>query len=124
MTRPDVWSFSPGIKKLCACAAAKKQPAANQEGIFLLDSRTTAELSLQLLASCATLKNKLGEMSGPVLKIGAFNIQHFGKGKLKNPEVMEVLSKIVREYDIIFIQEIRDKTKNTVIPKFLEEINR
>ncbi|CAH1776474.1 unnamed protein product [Owenia fusiformis] len=40
--------------------------------------------------------------------IGSFNIQIFGVTKASKPEVMEILSKIIQRYDIIFIQEIRD----------------
>ena len=55
-------------------------------------------------------------------KIAAFNIQIFGKTKTKKTEVMTVLSKIAREFDIILIQEIRDITEQT-IPLFVEKIN-
>jgi len=55
-------------------------------------------------------------------KIAAFNIQIFGQTKSQKGEVMAVLTKIVREFDIILIQEIRDVSEQT-IPSFVEEIN-
>lgn len=57
------------------------------------------------------------------LRIGAFNIQIFGTTKASNPEVMEILTKIIRRYDILFIQEIRDST-DTAVNSLLKSVNR
>ncbi|CAH1776661.1 unnamed protein product [Owenia fusiformis] len=46
--------------------------------------------------------------------IGSFNIQIFGDTKASKADVMEVLSKIIQRYDIIFIQEIRDATGDAI----------
>ena len=56
------------------------------------------------------------------LRIGAFNIQSFGKSKASKPEVMDVLGKIIRTYDIVAIQEIRDKPQ-TALPALLDVVN-
>ena len=58
-----------------------------------------------------------------MLKIAAFNIQVFGKTKSEKEDVMAVLTKIVREFHIVLIQEIRDVSEQT-IPNFIEEINK
>ncbi|XP_060080633.1 deoxyribonuclease-1-like [Ylistrum balloti] len=42
------------------------------------------------------------------LDVAAFNIKTFGKSKMSNPEVAEIIKNIVLEYDLILIQEIRD----------------
>jgi endonuclease/exonuclease/phosphatase family metal-dependent hydrolase len=55
-------------------------------------------------------------------KIAAFNIQIFGEDKSQKGDVMTVLTKIVREFDIVLIQEIRDASGQT-IPNFVEKIN-
>src|SRR4030066_801265 len=55
-------------------------------------------------------------------KIAAFNIQIFGKTKSDKTDVMTALTKIVREFDIVLIQEIRDASDQT-IPNFIEKIN-
>ena len=44
------------------------------------------------------------------LRVGAFNIQVFGTTKASKPEVMDVLGRIIRTYDVVAIQEIRDKS--------------
>lgn len=55
-------------------------------------------------------------------KIAAFNIQIFGQAKSQKEDVMAVLTKIVREFDIVLIQEVRDASEQT-IPNFVEEID-
>lgn len=57
-----------------------------------------------------------------VIKIAAFNIQIFGKTKRQKDYVMDVLTNIAREFDIVFIQEIRDSREETA-PYFLQKIN-
>ncbi|KAM8845637.1 deoxyribonuclease-1-like [Spinachia spinachia] len=43
------------------------------------------------------------------LLLGAFNIQSFGRKKAEQDNVMETITKVVCAYDIILIQEVRDK---------------
>lgn len=54
--------------------------------------------------------------------IASFNIQIFGQSKISKPEVMEIISKIIKKYDIIAIQEVRSKEQN-VIPTLLTYVN-
>ncbi|MDK2947295.1 MAG: deoxyribonuclease-like protein [Methanolobus sp.] len=56
------------------------------------------------------------------LKIGAFNIQVFGVTKAGKADVMNTIVKIVHEYDIIAIQEIRDSSQTT-IPTLMDLVN-
>lgn len=56
------------------------------------------------------------------ITIATFNIQIFGRTKAKKPGVLKKLSEIVRQYDIVAIQEFKDSKQETPI-KFLEEIN-
>lgn len=56
------------------------------------------------------------------LRIGSFNIQIFGKSKAAKEEVMDVLADIIRTYDIVAIQEIRDKDQ-TALPKLVNLTN-
>jgi len=44
------------------------------------------------------------------LSIASFNIQVFGKTKAGNPETMAILADIISQFDIVAIQEIRDKS--------------
>ena len=62
------------------------------------------------------------EQEAPVIRVAAFNIQVFGKTKAGKPEVMDVLARVAREFDIVVVQEIRDASEE-VADRFLERIN-
>ena len=47
-------------------------------------------------------------------KIGAFNIQTFGKAKYSKEEIKNYLVNIVVDYDLILIQEIKDSSETTI----------
>ena len=50
------------------------------------------------------------------IKIANWNLQIFGQAKASNSELMQTYSEIIDDYDIIFVQEIRDK-EETAFPK-------
>ena len=56
------------------------------------------------------------------LLICSFNIQVFGESKLAKPEVVEVLARVVRMFDIVAIQEVRAKS-DSIIPTFVQAVN-
>lgn len=43
-----------------------------------------------------------------LLRMATFNIQVFGPTKARNPEVMATLASIVRRYDLVAVQELKD----------------
>ncbi|MFM1997932.1 MAG: hypothetical protein RLZZ111_2319, partial [Planctomycetota bacterium] len=56
------------------------------------------------------------------ITIGSFNIQVFGESKIAKPQVVDVLVKIVRGFDVVAVQEVRAKS-DSVIPQFVSAIN-
>ena len=60
--------------------------------------------------------------AGETLTIASFNIQVFGTSKIGKPEVTDVLARVVRQFDIVAIQEVRSKDQ-TVVPRFVEMVN-
>ena len=54
------------------------------------------------------------------VKIGAFNIQSFGKTKYSRKDVRDYLIQIVTKYDAVMIQEIKDKSQ-VMIHDFLAD---
>ncbi len=56
------------------------------------------------------------------IKIASFNIQIFGQDKIKKSEVMKIITRIVKEYDLVAIQEVRS-TEQNIIPTLLDYIN-
>ena len=56
------------------------------------------------------------------VKLAAFNLQIFGTSKADKPELMEVLSKTIRNFDIVAVQEIRDASQ-TALPALKNSVN-
>jgi len=52
-------------------------------------------------------------VSPATIRIAAFNIQIFGKAKRGKQDVMDILERIAREFDVMLVQEIRDASETT-----------
>ena len=65
--------------------------------------------------------NKISKVDSSLL-IGAFNIQIFGESKMSKSDVVASLIEILARYDIVLIEEIRDK-KGEAIIKLLHRLN-
>lgn len=60
--------------------------------------------------------------SGDTIRIGSFNIQVFGTSKLAKAPVMKILTQVIRQFEIVAIQEVRSVDDN-VLPTFVNMIN-
>jgi deoxyribonuclease-1-like protein len=58
---------------------------------------------------------------GGAIRIASFNIQVFGEKKLAKPRVRGLLADIIRQFDVVAIQEIR--SHHEIMPQFLDAIN-
>ncbi|KAL3978499.1 chromatin licensing and DNA replication factor 1 [Sarotherodon galilaeus] len=58
-----------------------------------------------------------------IMKIASFNIQKFGRSKVSDPEVLNILTEIVSRYDIILILEVVDASGKS-IKTFMEALNK
>jgi len=56
------------------------------------------------------------------IRIASFNIQVFGVSKLGKPEVMDVLARVIRRFDVVAIQEVQS-VDQSVVPKFVGMVN-
>ncbi len=61
-------------------------------------------------------------LENSILSVGAFNIEVFNPNKAGNGEIMAVLARITREFDLLVAQEIRDSSEG-VADTFLNKIN-
>ncbi len=62
-------------------------------------------------------------LAGPqTIKIASFNIQMLNQSKLRDAEVMRTLAAIVRQFDLVAIQEVRSSS-DSILPDFLSFIN-
>lgn len=59
---------------------------------------------------------------GATISIASFNIQVFGVSKMKKPKAMAVLVKVIRQFDVVAVQELRSKDQ-TIAAKFVQMIN-
>jgi len=57
------------------------------------------------------------------ISIATFNIQTFGQSKLNKTDVMQYITEIIGEYDVVAIQEIRSKEQN-VMPTLIDLLNK
>jgi len=82
-------------------------------------------VTLIFIAGCGIVENDThnsGEIKKDYITVASFNIQIFGQTKISKPEVMDIISKIIKKYDVVAIQEVRSKEQN-VIPTLLSYVN-
>lgn len=83
-----------------------------------VDGTTLSELCLQ--KNCDICPEDQGTTTPDTdaqpakITIASFNIQVFGRTKASKAEVMEVLTETISRFDIVAIQEIRDKTGTAI----------
>ncbi|XP_005436861.2 deoxyribonuclease-1-like 2 [Falco rusticolus] len=76
----------------------------------------TMVLSLSLLAVALLCP------ATATLRVGAFNIQAFGDTKMSNKEVADIIVSILRRYDVVLVQEVRDSDLSAVT-ELMEQLN-
>lgn len=64
----------------------------------------------------------VGPNAGPALRIASFNIQDFGNTKAGKQYVMYTLADIIRQFDVVAVQEISTQNEY-LIPNFVKLIN-
>jgi endonuclease/exonuclease/phosphatase family metal-dependent hydrolase len=68
-------------------------------------------LSQKCLQKDCNVCAKAESTTTDTIKLASFNIQVFGRSKAAKAEVMEILAETIAQYDVIAIQEIRDKSR-------------
>lgn len=58
----------------------------------------------------------------PTIRVASFNLEAFGETKLDKPHVVDVVAKILRQYDLIAVQEIRSRNQDA-LPRLIEAVN-
>jgi len=83
-------------------------------------------VALISIAGCQVAEKKTGEggkQQADYIKVASFNIQILGKAKISDPKVMEILSRIIKNFDVVAIQEVRS-TEESIIPTLLSYVNK
>ena len=93
-------------------------------GISGCDSSQMEGLARGLInpSNATTPTTNTAAQAGEKIRIASFNIQVFGTSKLAKPDAMQVLGQVIRQFDVVAIQEIR-ATDQTVMDQFLQWIN-
>ena len=60
--------------------------------------------------------------AGESIRVASFNIQVLGDSKIEKTHVMDLLARIIRQFDVVAIQEIRSRNQD-VLPRFVDIIN-
>ena len=117
----------PSLPPAAALPSPTLQPPVAPQQAALPPPLPTAPAPVQASAPAAV--PAAAPSSGPAggkptdaITICSFNIQVFGESKIAKPQVVDVLAKVVRKFDIVAIQEVRAKS-DSVIPQFLSAIN-
>jgi endonuclease/exonuclease/phosphatase family metal-dependent hydrolase len=58
----------------------------------------------------------------PSIRIASFNLQAFGESKASKVAVMEILSRVLRAFDVIALQDIQPQHRD-VLPRLVDRIN-
>jgi deoxyribonuclease-1-like protein len=61
------------------------------------------------------------ERKAGTIRVASFNIQVFGEKKINKPRERSLLVEIVRQFDVVAIQEIR--SKQDILPQFVDALN-
>jgi deoxyribonuclease-1-like protein len=56
------------------------------------------------------------------IRIASFNMQAYGPTKAGKPDVMEILARMIRHFDVVALQEVRSERPD-VLQRLLEQIN-
>jgi endonuclease/exonuclease/phosphatase family metal-dependent hydrolase len=95
---------------------------------FLQKFRIEGLENLHVVPRDGSSESNYGQVSLPqvqrtagAIRVASFNIQVFGEKKLSNPRVRGLLAEIVRQFDVVAVQEIR--SKQDILPQFVDVIN-
>ncbi len=97
-------------------------------GWFLLNQRQITSIDDVFRLATAQLKSfnfqlaKQSQAQRGSLRIASFNIQAFGSEKAKDTNVLSYLARIVREFDVVAIQELRGEDQS-VLRAFVDLVN-
>ena len=91
--------------------------------LAIIESQTNR--NLQRLQQSPVIGNsvQLLQRAQSEITIGSWNIKQFGVAKVANLKAMETLVNVVRQFDVLAIQEIRSKHDQTVLEQLVNAVN-
>ena len=115
-----------------ARSGAVADPGAAGSGVWPSATPNTAVYAPQAAAQSlpqapaayqqASAGDAIPQRDGPTIRIASFNIQVFGPTKAGNGPVIYTLAEIIRQFDVVAIQEIRTQD-DYLLPNFVRLVN-
>lgn len=118
----DFVAASPAKDVETLTSVVARNPALANLTSELLQRLTTSAMSSRAGRSIAPPVGERLQKPPDTIRIASYNIQVFGVTKLGKPAVVDVLAQVVRNFDIVAIQEVRAKD-DTVLPQFVAAVN-
>jgi endonuclease/exonuclease/phosphatase family metal-dependent hydrolase len=100
-------------------------------GAYLVQSGAIKGLSLPGLNALpglnlgggnATISGNVPPRLGETIRVATWNIQAFGEAKLQDPAAMNIIVQVLRNFDVIAIQEVRAVSQD-VVPELVNQLN-
>jgi len=94
-------------------------------GAFLVQSGAIKGLSLpglNLGGGNTTISGNVPPRLGETIRVATWNIQAFGEAKLQDPAAMNIIVQVLRNFDVIAIQEVRAISQD-VVPELVNQLN-
>ena len=110
---------------------ADRHAVAPARSLLPAGSRRSTPALLAVLIAVAVVVSAAAQGQQPAMPVAkpwdavlicSFNIQVFGESKMAKREVVEVLARVARKFDIVAIQEVRAKS-DEVVPSFVRAVN-
>ena len=94
-------------------------------GAYLVQSGALRGLKipgLNLGGGVTTQTGTVPPRLGETIRVATWNIQVFGEDKLNDPAAMNVIVQVLRNFDVIAIQEVRAVSQD-VVPELVRQLN-
>ena len=79
-------------------------------------------LGIKPRADQTAVKGTVPVRPGDTLRIASFNIQVFGESKAADPKAIDIIARIIRKFDVVAIQEVRDRSPD-FMARFVALVN-
>lgn len=91
-------------------------------GWRLLEQPELRRQSLELLGGWLAQQPPRRPPAGETIRVATFNLRMFGEAKLRDAQAMEIIVAILRQFDLIAVQEVR-AAQQDVLPRLIERLN-
>lgn len=120
---PDLPIIGPMIESLVAHKQSAEQlPSDPRSGVVEPNSGGVGPTQHEQNRGAVSAQLAASRKPPNSLLISSFNIQVLGVSKMSKPGVVDILADVIRQFDIVAVQEVRAKDDN-IIPALVEAVN-